>query len=238
MSAAIRPRFYPLVALALTLFSVVGFSKTFFFRFLTDLPSLTLLMQLHGALFTAWLVVFIAQTRLVAAHRVDLHRNLGIAAAALALAILVVSFYTMAVKANSPRIHPSGLTEAQFTVVGLTSLVMFAAFIALGLAFRRRPALHRRFMVLATIAVLTPPSSRILSMLGLREFWSYLVPVAPALFIAWCLLHDWRRYRLVHPVYAVGGLVIVVLWPLRLMAGRSDWYQPIGAAIARFGAGV
>jgi hypothetical protein len=93
-------------------------------------------------------------------------------------------------------------------------------------------------MVLSMIAVLTPPSSRVLTMLGLREHWVWLVPVIPALFIGGCLVHDWRRHHLVHPVFAIGGLLIVALWPLRLMAGRSEWYQPIGEWIARVGAGM
>jgi hypothetical protein len=89
--------------------------------------------------------------------------------------------------------------------------------------------------VLAMIAVLTPPSSRVLTMMGLREYFVFLVPVMPALFIAWCLAADWRRYRRLHPVFAVGGLLIMAMWPLRLMAGRSEWYQPIGEWIARVG---
>jgi len=242
MSAVARQRFYPLIALMFALFAVIGFSRTFYFRFLTDLPPLTALMQLHGAVFTAWLLVFVAQTRLIAAHRVDLHMKFGIAAVVLAVLIVLVSFATMVVKSSVPGahpfIHPSGLTGTQFTVVGLTSLATFAAFIALGVAFRRRAALHKRFMVLAMISVLTPPASRVLTMLGLREYWSYLVPVAPALFVAWCLIHDWRRHRTVHPVYAIGGVLIVASWPLRLVAGRSEWYQPIGEWIARVGAGV
>ncbi|HEX6396944.1 MAG TPA: hypothetical protein VFZ95_05935 [Steroidobacteraceae bacterium] len=237
-SLATRSRFFALIALALAVFTVVGFSRTYYFRFLTDLPPLTLLVQLHGAVFTAWLLVFVAQTRLVAAHRVDLHMKLGIAAIAIAVLVIAVGFLTMAVKANEPRIHPSGLTPPQFTVVGSTSLGMFAAFVALGIAFRRRAAAHKRFMVLAMIAVLTPPSSRVLTMLGLREYWVYLVPVIPALFIAWCAIHDWRRHGRVHPVYALGGLVIVALWPFRLMVGRSEWYQPIGEWIASVGASL
>jgi hypothetical protein len=93
-------------------------------------------------------------------------------------------------------------------------------------------------MVLAMIAVLTPPSSRVLTMLGLREYWVYLVPVVPALFIAWCAIHDWRHLGRVHRVYAFGGLVIVALWPFRLMVGRSEWYQPVGEWIARVGASL
>jgi hypothetical protein len=238
MAIVIRQRFYALIALTLALFTIVGFSRTYYFRFLTDLPPLTALVQLHGAVFTAWLAVFVAQTRLVAAHRVDLHMKLGVAAIALAALILAVGFATMAVKANEPRVHPSGLTPPQFTVVGVTSLGMFAVFVGLGISLRRHAALHKRLMVLAMIAVLTPPSSRVLTLLGLREFWSFLVPVVPALFIAWCLINDWRRHRFVHPVYAIGGLAIVALWPLRLIAGRSEYYQPIGEWIAHVGAGM
>jgi hypothetical protein len=238
MAAIVRNRFYPLIALAFALLSIVGFSRTYYFRFLTELPPLTTLVHLHGAVFTAWLLVFVAQTRLVAAHRVDLHMKLGIAAVALAALIVLVGLATAAVKASEPRIHPSGLTAAQFSVVGLTSIGMFAVFIAAGVAFRRRAALHRRFMVLAMIAVLTPPASRLLSMLGLREYWSFLVPVIPAAFIAWCLIYDWRRHRIVHPVFAIGGLAIVASWPARLMIGGSDWYQPVGEWIAKLGAGM
>jgi hypothetical protein len=237
-SSVTRSRFFALIALALAVFTVVGFSRTYYFRFLTDLPPLTTLVHLHGAVFTAWLLVFVAQTRLVAAKRVDLHMKLGIAAVVIAILVLAIGFLTMAVKANEPRIHPSGLTPPQFTIVGTTSLGMFAVFVGLGIAMRKRADLHKRLMVLAMIAVLTPPSSRVLTLLGLREHWSYLVPVIPALFIAWCLIHDWRRHRRVHPVFAVGGLVIVALWPLRLMAGRSEWYQPIGEWIAHVGAGL
>jgi hypothetical protein len=236
MAAVARPHFYKTIAVALAAFTVIGFSRTYYLRPLFDLPPLTVLVQLHGLVFTAWLAVFIAQTRLVAAHRVDLHMKLGVAAVALAVLIIALGFATMAVKANEPRIHPSGLTPPQFTVIGLFSLGLFAVFTTLGIALRRRAALHKRFMVLAMIAILTPPSSRILTLLGMREYWSYLVPVMPTLFTGWCLVHDWVKNRIVHPVYAIGGVALVVAWPLRLLVGRMDWYQPVGEWIARMGA--
>src|SRR6187551_2559213 len=103
MSAVVRPAFYRHMAIALSLFVIIGFSQTYYLRFLTNLPPLDTLVHLHS-------VVFIAQTRLVAAQRVDLHMKLGIAALALAVVVVVISFATTAVKATIPRIHPSGLT--------------------------------------------------------------------------------------------------------------------------------
>ena len=112
MSAIARPNFHRHIAVALALFTVVGFSRTYYLRFLSDLPPLDALVRLHGAVFTAWLAIFVAQTRLVAANRVDLHMKLGIAAVVLAVAVIWVGLATTAVRASVPRIHPSGLTAA------------------------------------------------------------------------------------------------------------------------------
>ena len=238
MSAVVRPAFYRHMAIALSLFVIVGFSRTYYLRFLTELPPLETLVHLHSIVFSAWLLVFIAQTRLVAAHRVDLHMKLGVAAVVLAVAVVAISFATTAVKATMPRIHPSGLTPPQFTIVGIMSLVLFTGFLGLGIAFRRRAAYHKRFMVLAMIGVLTPAASRIITQSGLREHWTYLVPIFPAIFVAWCLAYDWRKHGIVHPVFALGGAALIVSWPLRLVIGRSEWYQPVGEWIARVGAGL
>jgi len=238
MSAIVRPAFYRHMAIALSLFVIIGFSRTYYLRFLSDLPPLETLVHWHSVVFSAWLLVFIAQTRLVAAQRVDLHMKLGIAALVLAVVVVTTSFATTAIKATIPRIHPSGLTPPQFTMVGIMSLVLFAGFLALGVAFRRRAAWHKRFMILAMIGVLSPAASRIIMQLDLREHWTYLVPVFPALFVAGCLAYDWRKHRLVHPVYAVGGAVLIASWPLRIVIGRSDWYQPVGEWIARVGVAI
>jgi hypothetical protein len=235
MSAVVRPAFYRHMAIALSLFVVIGFSRTYYLRFLTDQPPLEMLVHLHSLVFSAWLLVFIAQTRLVAAQRIDLHMKLGIAALVLAVVVVATSFSTTAVKATMPRIHPSGLTPPQFTIVAIMSLVLFAGFLALGFAFRRRAAYHKRFMILAMIGVLSPAASRIVMQLGLREHWSYLVPVVPALFVTCCLAYDWQKQRIVHPVYAIGGAALIASWPLRIVIGRSDWYQPVGEWIAKMG---
>jgi len=146
MAAVARSRFYPMIALALAVFTIVGFSRTYYLRFLSDMPPMTLLVHLHGLVFTAWLALFVTQTRLVAAHRVDLHMKLGIAGMVLAVLIVMVSVATVAANSAIPRVRPSGLSPSQFTAVGLTSTALFATFVALGVAWRRRAALHRRFM--------------------------------------------------------------------------------------------
>ena len=78
MAVVVRNRFYPQVTLVLALFVVIAFARTFYFRFLSDLPPLVTLVQLHGLAFTAWLVLFVVQARFIAAHRVQWHMRLGL----------------------------------------------------------------------------------------------------------------------------------------------------------------
>jgi len=238
MHAVVRSQFYPKIAIALSLMVILGFSRTYYLRFLSDLPPMTLLVHLHGLVFTAWLALFIVQTRLVAAHRIDLHRKLGIAGVVLAALIIATGLWTVVVGAGPARIRVTGLTNAQHTLVGITSLAMFAAFVALGVATRKRGAVHKRYMVLAMIAILSPATARIMIGLDLARHATWFVPAMAAAFVIACLVYDWRRYRVIHPAYVIGGAVIVASWPWRYMAARQEWYQPIGEWIARVGAGA
>lgn len=238
MAAIKRSSFYPWIAIALSLTVILGFSRTYYFRWLQDLPPMTRLVHLHGLVFTAWLALFIAQTRLVAANRVDLHMRFGVAGVALAVAIFLTGVWTVVVGAGTPRIRVTGLTNAQHTLVGLTSIMMFAVFVTLGMASRRRGALHKRYMVLAMVAILSPATARLSATLGATQGIRWLVPMVAGGFVIACLVHDWRKYRLVHPVYVIGGALIVASWPWRYLAARQEWYQPIGEWIARIGAGA
>ena len=88
-------------------------------------------------------------------------------------------------------------------------------FVVLGIASRRRGAVHKRYMVLAMIAILSPASARLMAGMGFQQHVKWFVPAMAAAFVIACLIHDWRRYRVVHPVYVIGGALIVASWPWR-----------------------
>lgn len=238
MAVVVRNRFYAQVALVLALFTFIGFARTFYLRFLSDLPPLVMLVQLHGLVFTAWLLLFVVQARLIAAHRVQWHMRLGIAGALLAGAVTALAVAVLFHSAAIPRVRPSGLTPSQFVLVGFVSIGLYAAFVALGLAFRRRADLHKRYMVLAVIAALGPATGRFMQLFALTKYAYFIQPMIAAAFITWCLVYDWRKNRIVHPVFVIGGLLVIASWPLKDMAARSEWWAPIGAWVARVGAGV
>lgn len=234
MAAVVRPRFHLFFAIALSAFVVVGFARTFYLRFLSDLPPMTILVHVHGALFTIWMGLFIAQMKLVAAHRIDLHRRLGIASANFAVLLVIVGVLTVIARTITNRVSPTGLSPAQFSIVGFTTIGMFAIYLALGVSCRRRPASHKRFMMLAMITATAPAGSRLLRLLHLSDYVNVLLPLFTVVFIGFCIANDWRREGRVHPVYAIGGALMLASGPLSLVVARSGWYQPIGDEVARF----
>jgi hypothetical protein len=233
MAAVVRSRFYFSIAVALALLLTLGFTRTFYARPLFDLPPLPTLMHVHGAVFTAWFLLFLVQTRLIATNNYKAHKTLGAIGAALAALIIVIGTFT-AFKASlnvRPRIF--GMTSAQFTVIPLIDIVLFTAFIGAALALRKRAALHKRFMVLAMISILGPAVGRLLGFAGLGAYYMWIQCGVPALFVAWCLINDWRKHHIVHPVFAIGGPIIVISWPLRIMLGQSEAWTVVSNGIVR-----
>lgn len=55
----------------------IGFARTYYLAGLFKAPLPNLLVHIHGAVFSLWILLFATQTSLVAARRPDLHRRLG-----------------------------------------------------------------------------------------------------------------------------------------------------------------
>jgi hypothetical protein len=53
-----------------------------------------------------------------------------------------------------------------------------------------------------------------------------------AAFLAWCLIADWRKYRIVHPVYSIGGAILLISLPLRIFIARTPAWEHVGQWLA------
>src|SRR5262245_5961711 len=131
-----RSRFYPLIAIVLVTFVVIGFSRTYYLRFLSDRPPLNVILHVHGLVFTAWLALFIAQTQLIAARRIDLHMKLGVAGILLAVFVVATGLAATFVGAATPRMTQLGVTTAQASIVPLVSILPFAILVTAAVALR------------------------------------------------------------------------------------------------------
>src|SRR5215213_11072870 len=91
-----RHRFHAVAVAALAAAVFVGFARTYYFRAFFDSPPLARAAHLHGLIATVWIALHYTQARLVAAHRVDIHRRLGMFAAFIA-ALLAVQAVSLAI---------------------------------------------------------------------------------------------------------------------------------------------
>ncbi|HYJ42743.1 MAG TPA: hypothetical protein VEW08_18280 [Steroidobacteraceae bacterium] len=228
MAAVVRNRFYAVVALALALVVFAGFARTYYFRAWFDVPPITVLLHLHSIAFTAWFVLFIIQTRLIAAQNYRTHMQLGIAGVVLAVIVTILGFATAILSADAPRVRPMGMNSQQFVLVPMVGIAYFAVCVALAISFRRRADLHKRFMMLAMIAVLGPPVARLIFVTQTGKYFAAIQLAVSAAFVAWCLVSDWRKYRIVHPVYAIGGAILLISMPLRAMIARTPQWESVG----------
>jgi hypothetical protein len=55
----------------------LGFARSYYLAGVFKAPLPNLIVHIHGAVFSSWILLLIAQTSLVAAGRIDLHRRLN-----------------------------------------------------------------------------------------------------------------------------------------------------------------
>jgi hypothetical protein len=208
------------IAVLITVF--LGFSHSYFLKAYYGTPELSLLVHIHGLVFTSWVLLFLAQTSLVATGHTDRHRKLGVAGAVLAALLLIVGTATAILRVKGGRPSPiPGVPPLSFLAVPLFDMVAFAMLIGAGLVLRNRPETHKRLMTLATIALTSAPIARL----------SFVRPGGPPaffgltdLFIVAMLVYDFATRGKAHPATIWGGLVIVASQPLRLMiSGTPAW---------------
>jgi len=216
-------RFYTVMAIAIALTVFAGFAPTFFLRGLFEQKKeLTSLVILHGILFTSWIVLFVTQVRLVAAKRTDIHRKLGVLGGLLAAAMPVVGFMAAIASAKRGFTPPGGPPPLVFMMIPLTDMLVFSTLVGLALYFRRRTDIHRRLMLLGTLAILTPAIARIAFVrpYGIPAFLGIT-----DLFILSAVIYDRIRNGRFHPAFVWGGLFVIVSQPLRILfAGTPAWH--------------
>jgi hypothetical protein len=227
-------RFFTGMAIAILATVIVGFTRSFFLRRLFPewpSPSETI-FYVHGVAFTAWIVLLVAQASLVAGGRTELHRKIGPFSAVLAVAMIVLG--TLGALTAARR--PTGFVQIpvpplQFLAIPIFDMILFATFVWLAIAQRRNPQTHKRWMLLATVNLVTPAFAR---WPGVSDLGPLAVFGLTDLFIIALAIWDFRSRGRLHPVTLWGGLLIIVSQPLRLVVSSTqEW-----VAFARWATGL
>jgi hypothetical protein len=224
--------FYIFMSIAAVITVFAGFSRTYYLRPYFNTAPLMPLLHLHGIVFTSWLALFLVQTTLVAAHRTDIHRRLGILGGVIAALMIVIGAATAVIRASQGATPVPGISPLSFLVVPLGDISVFAILVAAGFYYRRRPDVHKRLMMLATISILAAAIARLpfaIMQAGPPAFFG-LTDV----FVLVCIVYDLITLKRVHRATALAALLIVASQPLRLILGGTHAWLAFAGWLTHF----
>jgi hypothetical protein len=167
-------------------------------------------MHAHGAAFSAWIALLLAQNALIVANRRDLHRLLGFAGVGLVALMMVLGAWLGIVRAAEGMVV-RGAAAAAFLVVSLTTVIVFPVLFGAAVYWRKQAALHKRLVMIATLELLPAAIARFPGMtspsLGPTDL---LVHFALAdLFLLAILAYDLTTLGRSHRATLWGGAILV-----------------------------
>jgi hypothetical protein len=205
--------FYLFLSLVIAAVIVAGFSRTVDQGLIHAAPARPVLLWMHGAVFSGWVVFYILQSALVRVHKVSVHRTLGWLGAALGALMVVLGFVVSVVMGRFDAVQ---LKAADPAFLGITFYDMFAfgTLLALAILWRGKPELHRRLLALASCGLLDAGFGRFPYLLDHNVFY-LCVDAVMLLGVARDLLVDKRVHKVY--MYALPALIIgqnlaIYLW--------------------------
>jgi hypothetical protein len=197
--------FYFTLALLYAFLALWGFLPKIGPRFLAPPTPLPIILSVHAALSTAFVLLLLAQTALVATRNVRWHRRLGVLASLVGGLIPLIGILT-AVQMRDRHLAERLSGAAPFFVVQLYEMAAFAVCFALAVHWRRRPEFHKRMMWMASCVLLSAAFARLPN---------WLVPLNGSfagvdVLILLVVVRDGGVLRRIHPVFLYGFPLLVL----------------------------
>lgn len=201
------------MSIAFLIINVIGFGPTFYFAPFGGNPNLDSLRIIHGLVFSAWYLLFFAQALVAKSLNFRAHRLMGYVGMFLAVGIVINGTVMTAYFAND--FTPTGeVGDLIFKASGVWAnfhlVLSFTIFICLGFLFRRRLQLHKRFILLAAIAMMTAATSRIAAfeIQPLHAGAFTFISILALLLVP--MIYESVQYRQVHSIYKWGAAAYFV----------------------------
>src|SRR5690606_28811768 len=164
-------RFHARMAAACVAVAFLGFAPTYWVPMVRGTLTVDAIAHLHALFFYGWVLLFWRQASAVAAGRMTRHREAGVAGVDLASGMLFVG---MGVALDGMRVGDLagvGASVRAFSIVPVLGILLFATLVGLSVLNVRRPEVHKRLMLVATISILHPAVG--------RWFTTFLAPRPP-----------------------------------------------------------
>ena len=215
------------IGLTLFLFATVvaGFWASYYGTLLSGGVERPLVMHVHGAVFTGWMLLLLLQVGLAASGRVHMHRRVGKAGIWYGALVFVMGCI-VTIAAPVMHLRAGRWTNdfaASFLLLPIGDMILFGGFFGASMAYRHKPEIHKRLIIAATVALAFAAVAR-LNFPLLPFFLLWLAPMAMAMaFDAWTLGR-------VHTVNVIATAVMTVAFG-RILLMETEAWRVIGRAI-------
>jgi hypothetical protein len=199
--------FFTATAVLMLVIVVVGFAPSYFLKgaVFAHLPSL--LVHLHGAVFSSWIILFVVQTSLISAGNYRLHRKLGVLGAVIAGLMVILGILAPFGTLHRHAVLPPFFTPASFLIGNALGMVFFGLYVAVAVWQRKNGRVHKRLMYLSNAMLLAPALFRTIAFIPFMRTHPFLIGLIPLGFVVALFLFDlysWRRPLL---VTVIGGFL-------------------------------
>lgn len=197
----------------------IGFARTYYLAGVFQAPLPNLLVHIHSAVFSLWILLFITQISLITVHRPNLHRRLGMVGFLLACLMVILGELVATDRLARHAANPGTETVAEvraFYAIPFADMLMFSTFVYLGFHNRTHPAVHKRLMLFATLALLDAGFDR----------WSIFNPYPLSVVNAVCffpllallMAYDW---------WSTGRVQHVTIWASSFLVAVQQLRHPL-----------
>jgi len=200
--------FFSGIALLVLIAVLVGFARTYFLAGVFWANFANAMVHVHGALFTLWIALLLAQVALVASHHTLWHMRLGVTGMFLAPLMVITGFATLIAAIKRKFVPPPVLQIT--TAQDILLLCLFAFLISWAFLARRDAPTHKRLVLCATFLIIIPAIARwpIVGNIARNPIPFYLcVNSFPALLVVYDL---WTR-RSLHRATICGVALMIIL---------------------------
>jgi len=211
-------RLYMVLSVFMTAIVIAGFWVPYFGPLLRGAASRPWLIHLHGIVFVGGMALLLVQVLLVSQGRIQQHRALGKIGIVYGSLVVVVG---VVVAISAPILHLengewSMDRAAGFLAIGLRAIAVFGGFFAAAMLFQKKSENHKRFILLATVALLYAPAGRLVNVETPLFLVVWLSPVLLA------MGHDFFTRRRVDPTLITGLVVLIAgFTPILLSQSQS-----------------
>jgi hypothetical protein len=220
--------FYFSMSLLVAAVVIYGFSHTVSQNLIHPREPRPVLLYIHAAVFSGWLLFFILQSALIRTHNLRLHRTLGWFGAALGAAII---FFGVAISVTMARFNTAVLHQPYaeaFMAIPLWDITCFTITFSLAILWRKKPEFHRRLILVASCALTAAAWGRI-PLLPNIVFYSgvdFLILLGVG--------RDLLVTRGVHPVYryALPAFIFGQTTVMYAVTQHPAWWLRIAHALA------